>query len=64
MVKPLPMTEDQPASPPMTVERYWELMRRRLIRQGYEGEALEQRLQAIKARGTSFQFDKDEILGQ
>lgn len=60
MVKSTPITEDQPASQPMTVERYWQLMRDRLIHQGYEGEALERRLQAIKDRGTSFRFDKDE----
>jgi hypothetical protein len=56
------INEDQPAQTPMTVERYWQLMRDRLSRQGYSGEALEQRLQAIKDRGTTFRFDKDEIL--
>jgi hypothetical protein len=57
------LNEDQPVSVPMTVERYWQLMRDRLSRQGYTGTALEQRLQEIKDRGTSFRFDKDEILG-
>ncbi len=57
------LTEDQPAQASMTVERYWQLMRQRLVGQGYTGEELEQRLQEIKKRGTSFQFDKDEVLG-
>ena len=57
------LKEDQPAQPLMTADRYWQLMRDRLIRQGYAGATLEQRLQAIKDRGTTFRFDKDEILG-